>query len=323
MIGTKAVCTDGQLVGGALFSPDEVEQFITELTRFDIHYIDDDEAVSYDVAVVDQRIGPMCNAPWLAWGFVQLDSLQLVTAATLVGTPLQPVVCPDGWKYELSMSSEHEFIPSAEIGRLLPIASSAGVDSYIDLKKGSMFFQPTPRTPSTLIPTPMPQLSSIKSSNLKLLGFAYLDLATTAAEVQRRELLCVDCAREQALADKRSIWPVYAPKPRWWRKPVAKHTHYNMPTEKSISSLWSMYGGHRADGKLLLLFVGHLYGETAAKVVQTRYEQIRETRIAADTGWMLKSPDGPLPSRKSAISLLLDELEDSLPPYDTKCNKKK
>ena len=95
-------------------------------------------------------------------------------------------------------------------------------------------------------------------------------LAPDSSELNRRELVCIELARQACIASGMPLRPTFAPTRRWWQWPRDRHDQYPRPLEKSVEALSAVYAPYPTP-ELLIKMVGVLYGPDAAHFVEMLY----------------------------------------------------
>ncbi len=131
----KTLCSDNELARIGFMSPDDCKAFVDGLDRFGIAFVRDGE--SGDVVVTDQLRGFTVPCKWAEFGRIEISRGQTVSAAQLKGSANRQVFCPDGWKYEGSLSQQFGFVPTgAEQKSLKFLRHEHGLDVYLNLLTG-------------------------------------------------------------------------------------------------------------------------------------------------------------------------------------------
>jgi hypothetical protein len=116
-------------------TPQDVQAFVTQLQQSGLVFLRDGNPM--DLAVVDQRQGPMRPCNWLEFGHVNIDPVNKVAACRLTGSQTMELATPNGWRYEGSLSASHGFVPNEDVPHNLKfLRRENGVDVYLDKTSG-------------------------------------------------------------------------------------------------------------------------------------------------------------------------------------------
>jgi hypothetical protein len=130
LVPNATLCADEEIARVGFMSPVDVEAFTRKLTGFGLKYLGD--GVAIDLAVADQIKGLLCSCLWLQFGRVEIGaSRDRVAACRLVGSKVNRVITPLGWKFAGSLSSTYAFVPTehAEKG-VQYLRHEKGLDIY-------------------------------------------------------------------------------------------------------------------------------------------------------------------------------------------------
>ena len=115
-------------------APNDAEAFVIALGRHGLKFKVDGPAV--DVAVVDQMSGPTVKCDWLECGHIKTTA-GTVSACRLAGSKDMNLICPDGWKYEGSLSQKFGFVPTGATDEALEfLRHENGLDIFRDRQTG-------------------------------------------------------------------------------------------------------------------------------------------------------------------------------------------
>jgi hypothetical protein len=90
-----------------------------------------------EIVVADQMRGFTVPCDWADFGRVELSGGQLVSVAQLKGTTCRQVFCPEGWKYEGSLSQQFGFVPAGQESKSLRfLRHENGLDVYLNVATG-------------------------------------------------------------------------------------------------------------------------------------------------------------------------------------------
>lgn len=133
----QTLCADSILARVGFMIPVDVESFIRRLKRMGFIYIEDGEAV--DMVVVDQQRGFAARCSWAGFGHCDIgDDHSRMVAACQSADDLQKVIlCPDGWKYEGSLSHTYGSAPTESVDESLEfLRHEDGLDVYLNKLTG-------------------------------------------------------------------------------------------------------------------------------------------------------------------------------------------
>jgi len=146
-VPNKTLCSDNELVRIGFMSPIDVRAVVSDLEARGIKYLVN--GLPKDLTVVDQINGLSRPCDWIEVGRMPLDGdeSKIIMAARLQNSQCPHLVCPTGWKYEGSLTSNHKFIPSSEIERSFSSAFDAqsGVRTFVDHEGEKWFLGRTDR----------------------------------------------------------------------------------------------------------------------------------------------------------------------------------
>lgn len=100
----NSYCCDGELARLGFIQPNEAKSFVEKATLVGLVHVKNGACV--DMVVVDQRGGPLQRCEWIDFGIADLpgEPAPKVAACRMVGTKIDEVTVPDGWRYETSIS---------------------------------------------------------------------------------------------------------------------------------------------------------------------------------------------------------------------------
>jgi hypothetical protein len=131
----KTLCSDNELARIGFMSPDDCRAFVDGLNRLGIVFARDGE--SRDIVVADQLRGFTVPCNWADFGRIEISHGQTVSAVQLKGSASRQVFCPDGWKYEGSLSQNFGLVPTGvEQKSLKFLRHEHGLDVYLNLLTG-------------------------------------------------------------------------------------------------------------------------------------------------------------------------------------------
>ena len=131
----RTLCSDKELARVGFMIPDDCQSAVDDLGHCGIIFLK--EGRSHDLVVADQLRGFTVPCDWADFGRVEIGPGQIVSAAQLRGSTSLQVCCPEGWKYEGSLSQQFGFVPSgAEQKSLKFLRHERGMDVYLNLLTG-------------------------------------------------------------------------------------------------------------------------------------------------------------------------------------------
>jgi hypothetical protein len=134
-IPNNTLCSDNDLARVGFMNPDDCRCFVGSLESVGITFVKDGQ--SRDIVVADQMRGFTVPCDWADFGRIELKPGQTVAAARLRGTKSRQVFCPDGWKYENSLSGQFGFVPTGQEDKSLKfLRHENGLDIYLNLLTG-------------------------------------------------------------------------------------------------------------------------------------------------------------------------------------------
>lgn len=132
-------CSDRKLIVVYFMTPPDVKEFVDYLEANGLRYLQGHQCV--DVAVVDQQVGCLCNCDWIKCGKCILDDGITVKAAWAGEHANGDLEVPEGWRYELSLSEQFSFVPTAdEAHGLKYLRYEDGCDVYLNVLSGRETF---------------------------------------------------------------------------------------------------------------------------------------------------------------------------------------
>ncbi|MFI4973064.1 MAG: hypothetical protein ACHP84_00835 [Caulobacterales bacterium] len=118
----RSLCADSEIARLGFMHPDHVGAFIRHLERHGFVF-QNSAGEAVDIVVVDQRVGPTTPCAWI--DFFRHDIADgTVSAARLKNSSENNLICPDGWKYEHSLSRQFKFYPGTDISQHLDLVRS-------------------------------------------------------------------------------------------------------------------------------------------------------------------------------------------------------
>jgi tetratricopeptide (TPR) repeat protein len=137
-IPNSTFCRDEYIARIGFMKPEDVQAFMEHMEVNGL--ISKEKGVAKDIAVVDQLRGPNTDVPWLTFGKISTDSINIMACA-LKGKELNKVAFPKNWKYEGSLSDKPGFAkPENEGDHLQFLRRDENTEVYLDLTTGKEVF---------------------------------------------------------------------------------------------------------------------------------------------------------------------------------------
>ncbi len=133
-VPNQTLCADSTLARVGFMSPVDVESYIKSLEKKRFVYLRDGKAD--DLVVVDQQRGfaATCNWAELRHGTLDGDSSKRVAGCQSTGGANDPLITPDGWKYDGSLSQTFAFVPTEHMDKSLKfLKHENGLDVYYNI----------------------------------------------------------------------------------------------------------------------------------------------------------------------------------------------
>ena len=133
----RTLCADKAVVRLGFMTPADVEAFVKELEQKGLGYLVTGKA--RDLVVADQQRGFLVQCDWAELGHIKLegDEKRQVAACRAKAAWDDMLITPPGWTYEGSLSQQHSFVPSGQVGKKLKLLRSEnGQDVYLDAGTG-------------------------------------------------------------------------------------------------------------------------------------------------------------------------------------------
>lgn len=128
-VPNSSLCSDNELARVGFMTPEDCKGFVEYLESVGLVFKQGGQA--QDIAVADQLAGFTVPCEWADFGRVELKPGQTVSAVQLKGATSGQLFCPEGWKYEGSLSSHFGFVPTGEGHKSLRfLRNEQGVDIY-------------------------------------------------------------------------------------------------------------------------------------------------------------------------------------------------
>jgi hypothetical protein len=104
------LCADGELVRVGFMRAEDARAFIAQLERSGFLGASDKNAG--DFVVVEAASGPLVPCDWMEFALVPWISAPLgpVAICKRPGSQVEPIVTPDGWEYQASLSKPPEWV---------------------------------------------------------------------------------------------------------------------------------------------------------------------------------------------------------------------
>jgi hypothetical protein len=134
-VPNRTLCGDNELARIGFMKSEDCKEFVEYLESIGIVFRRNDQA--QDIVIADQMRGFTVSCEWAEFGQIELRPGQTVSAAQLKGTANRKLSCPDGWKYEDSLSHHFGFVPTgAEQKSLRFLRHDQGLDVYLNSLTG-------------------------------------------------------------------------------------------------------------------------------------------------------------------------------------------
>jgi hypothetical protein len=134
-VPNATLCADTHLARIGFMTPRDVEFFVRLLQKNGLRFVEDGRP--RDIIVVDQTTGPTTPCEWIEYGHIDLAPGQQVAATRMVGDSTKQLICPDGWKFENSLSARPGFIRNEDVPtRLTFLRHDDGLDVFLDRETG-------------------------------------------------------------------------------------------------------------------------------------------------------------------------------------------
>lgn len=132
----RTLCADDHIARVGFMARSDSERFVDRLATRGLTATKNGQA--HDVAVVDQRVGPITRAPWLEVGSVRVGGGN-VQACRLAGDQTNVLITPDGWKFEESLSQNDGYMtPKQVAARMQFLRHEDGMDVFLDRETGEL-----------------------------------------------------------------------------------------------------------------------------------------------------------------------------------------
>lgn len=137
-VPNETLCADDELARVGFMTPIDVKSYVKYLEKLGFKYQVNGSAV--DLVVVDQQRGFAAPCNWAEFGFVNIDNNRIAACRAVDGSN-SPLLTPDEWEYEGSLSQTFGFVPSEHIDKSLAfLRHEAGLDVYCSALTGKEVF---------------------------------------------------------------------------------------------------------------------------------------------------------------------------------------
>ena len=133
----KTLCADSALARVGFMSPVDVESYVKHLEENGFVYLQDNTAI--DLVVADQQRGLSAKSTWVEFSHVNLDgdASKRVAGCQIIDGVDEPLLTPDGWEYEGSLSQTFGFAPTEHVDKSLEfLRHENGTDVYFNKLTG-------------------------------------------------------------------------------------------------------------------------------------------------------------------------------------------
>jgi len=133
----KTLCADEELARVGFMTPVDVEAYVKHLGQYGFQYLAEGEAI--DLVVADQLRGLLAECDWCEFSQVSggSNNLDRIAGCRAVGSKAKTLSCPDGWKYEGSLSQMYAFVPTADLAKNMKfLRHQNGLDVYLNQLTG-------------------------------------------------------------------------------------------------------------------------------------------------------------------------------------------
>ena len=139
VVPNNTLCSDNDLARVGFMTPEDARAFTERLEQIGIVFLRDGHC--HDAVVIDQLRGILNPCDWVEYGHVELAQGQKISAAQMKGSEHRQVFCPDGWRYENSLSRNFGFVPTGKEKQSLRfLRREDGLDVYLNLLTGNEVF---------------------------------------------------------------------------------------------------------------------------------------------------------------------------------------
>jgi hypothetical protein len=140
-VPNATLCSDGELARIGFMTPDDTRAYVEGLEQAGLKYFHEGKALN--VVVADQRRGLLLSCDWAEFGFTDWNNDPSCPIAVCRARPthVDRVVVPNGWRFETSLSAQHQFVEAGKVPASLKfLRHEAGLDVYIDTETGKEHF---------------------------------------------------------------------------------------------------------------------------------------------------------------------------------------
>ena len=133
----KTLCADEELARVGFMTPVDAEQYVKHLGQYGFRYLA--EGVAIDLVVADQLRGLLAESDWCEFGQVSGggNNLDRIAGCRAVGSMATTLACPDGWKYDGSLSQMYAFVSTADLEKNMKfLRHENGLDVFLNQLTG-------------------------------------------------------------------------------------------------------------------------------------------------------------------------------------------
>ena len=107
-VPNSTLCADSELVRVGFMDPALVQNYVEDLEDYGLAHTNEEKSV--DIVVADQQQGFTTQCEWAEFHFTRLDGdpNKIIAICSLVNSKVGEILFPDGWDYELSLTSEFQ-----------------------------------------------------------------------------------------------------------------------------------------------------------------------------------------------------------------------
>lgn len=136
-VPNETLCSDNELARVGFMTPNDTQAYVEHLNSNGLQYVESSQAA--DLVVADQRRGFGVRCEWAEFGHINWngDSETPIAVCRLKGTKEARLFTPEGWDYNQSLSSNHEFVRNGWVSEFMDfLRNENGIDVYRDLRTG-------------------------------------------------------------------------------------------------------------------------------------------------------------------------------------------
>ena len=133
----KTLCADEELARVGFMTPVDVEQYVKHLGQYGFRYLE--EGMAIDLVVADQLRGLLAESDWCEFGQVSGggNNLDRIAGCRAVGSMATTLACPEGWKYDGSLSQMYAFVSTADLEKNMKfLRHENGLDVFLNQLTG-------------------------------------------------------------------------------------------------------------------------------------------------------------------------------------------